>query len=465
MARCACPASLGPFFPALTMTTCPVLPSLFTRRLLSGAILGALAGMALPALAQTSAAPVVAAKPAAPVKKDDKPAPPADAADRRHRHRHRQPADEPDRPPVLRHQAGRGVLQRLGRRRPQQGAVGERRPGRHRDPARLDQCADPDRRQTVGHAAGRQPRRHPYRPAGRRHRIGRGDQQSRRAVRQRSRRRRDHQPGHAAQPQARRLRLRSSPTTASPAATTPPSRAATTAATSACRAAYVRHDGRNTTGDADRERFDPDRGRFAQQPGSLSTGPDRRRRFQRRRQLQHRRQGHRHRQPGLSRRSNDGQATDRYIDFGQDDMADSDYLRTTRRSGASDNYSWGARYDHKGDNSGELFKLDLRVSSASNASDNAYERLHPAPSGMLDNRAASQPDRQPHRRLHRRPRTAGRAACSRPASRPPHKNSFDTRYTNIDPATLAETPNVFRSNRFDLDEDDPGPVRLLPDAP
>ena len=50
-------------------------PSLFTRSVLSGAILGALACLAQPALAQTSATPVVVTKPAAPVKKESKPEP------------------------------------------------------------------------------------------------------------------------------------------------------------------------------------------------------------------------------------------------------------------------------------------------------------------------------------------------------------------------------------------------------
>jgi hypothetical protein len=51
------------------------LPSLFTRGALSGAILGAFAGLAQPALAQTGAAPIAATKP--PIKKPD--APPAES--------------------------------------------------------------------------------------------------------------------------------------------------------------------------------------------------------------------------------------------------------------------------------------------------------------------------------------------------------------------------------------------------
>ena len=60
------------------MTTLHRLPFLFTRGVLSGAILGALAGLAQPALAQTSATPVVVTKP--PLKKTDTPPPPAAAA-------------------------------------------------------------------------------------------------------------------------------------------------------------------------------------------------------------------------------------------------------------------------------------------------------------------------------------------------------------------------------------------------
>lgn len=218
----------------------------------------------------------------------------------------------------------------------------------------------------------------------------------------------------------------------------------------------VRHDGRDSTVDVERERIDPVTGAVARSAQHASS-------------------------TGLrdaagvnaaatynlgdkdtvganlaySRLSNDGRSGSRYIDFGQDANADSDYLRTTRSSGHSDSATWGARYDHKGERSGELAKFDLRVSSATNDSGSAYANAYAIrPAGTLDSLSRQQSltttkiaDFTGDYEL-----PINQAIVKAGYKLAEHKNSFDTRYSNIDMATLAETPNALRSNRFELDE-------------
>jgi outer membrane receptor protein involved in Fe transport len=56
---------------------------------------------------------------------------------------------------------------------------------------------------------------------------------------------------------------------------------------------------------------------------------------------------------------------DRYT-IANDGTPYSDYLRTSKRSGDNTNSTWGARWDHKGEKLGELFRMDLRVSNSDN---------------------------------------------------------------------------------------------------
>jgi outer membrane receptor protein involved in Fe transport len=153
---------------------------------------------------------------------------------------------------------------------------------------------------------------------------------------------------------------------------------------------------------------------------------------------------------------NNSLGQDRYINYGAASIADSDYLRTTRRSGATDKYSWGARLDHKGDKAGELFKLDLRVSRADVASTNNYDNAYTLrPPGMLDTRA-----RQDNSNSNRIADLTGdleqpteKGLIKAGFKTATNKSNVDTVYTNIDPLTLEESPNRFRSNRFAYEED------------
>ena len=157
-----------------------------------------------------------------------------------------------------------------------------------------------------------------------------------------------------------------------------------------------------------------------------------------------------------SRRSNDALSEDRYVNFGQDDDAYSDYLRTTLRSGSGDNASAGARYEHKGEQPGELVKLDLRASMASSSGDTAYSNAYSVrPAGVRDSR--SRQGNQADTRIvdftgdYERPGDQGVLKLGYKLAT--NRNEFDVSYINIDPLTQAESNNALRSNRFALDQD------------
>jgi hypothetical protein len=101
-------------------------------------------------------------------------------------------------------------------------------------------------------------------------------------------------------------------------------------------------------------------------------------------------------------RTNDQRGSDRYINGARRPIPASDYVRSTKRSGDSTNFSWGARYDHKGALPGETLKIDLRVSASDNDSDSAYANdLRHHRHGRHPRRPVQQ-QQHPHRRLHRR---------------------------------------------------------------
>jgi len=218
----------------------------------------------------------------------------------------------------------------------------------------------------------------------------------------------------------------------------------------------LRHDGRNTTHENDRVRIDPVTGvtTHSTQDGSSSglrnsAGLNTAMTYK---------LGDKDTLAAnlaLSRNGNDGRAQERYVSFGADGAANSDYVRANRSSGNSDSATWGARYDHKGEVSGETMKFDLRVSSMTNDSGSAYSNAYAIrPPRALDNQSRQQNVTE-NRMVdftgdYERP--VDQAFVKLGYKLASHKNSFDTRYTNIDIATLAETANTARSNRFELDE-------------
>ncbi len=218
----------------------------------------------------------------------------------------------------------------------------------------------------------------------------------------------------------------------------------------------VRHDGRNSVGEVSRERLE--RGTDAFAPSSQSSASN-----------------------GLNDslglhgtvnynlntndtlaasvsyngRSNDQRSLDRYINGDSTGSTIGDYVRSTVRNGDSRNASWGARYDHKGELPGESLKIDLRVSSSTNEGDSEYANTYAvAPAHAFDSRAR-QHSETGNRIVdfsgdYERPLAGGTAKLGYKVA--DNQSSFDTLYTDINPASLAEIVNPMRSNRFELDE-------------
>ncbi|HEX7985526.1 MAG TPA: TonB-dependent receptor, partial [Duganella sp.] len=152
-------------------------------------------------------------------------------------------------------------------------------------------------------------------------------------------------------------------------------------------------------------------------------------------------------------RTNDQRGTDVYANGATALIPASDYTRSTVRNGDSKNYSWGGRYDHKGELPGETLKIDLRVSSSDNDNDSNYANDYATP-GIADTRAFQHSDTTikvvDFTGDYERPLWGGSAKAGYKAAST--KSTFDTLYTDIDPLTSIAIVNPARSNRFEVDE-------------
>lgn len=220
--------------------------------------------------------------------------------------------------------------------------------------------------------------------------------------------------------------------------------------------AFRRHDGRDSTGETVRERIDPATGRVARSTqvsegvarndatgfnGSLSYNLGERDVL------------------GLTANYNEfdsrGETAERYRGTGASGVVDSEYARASVREGVNKNYSLGGRLDHKGSLPGEVFKLDLRLSSTDADSDARFASLYSVrPSGARD--SLTRQDNATDTRLadftgdYERPLGAGIVKLGYKLART--GNSFDTMFFDTDPGTLGETVNRSRTNRFELDD-------------
>jgi outer membrane receptor protein involved in Fe transport len=220
----------------------------------------------------------------------------------------------------------------------------------------------------------------------------------------------------------------------------------------------VRHDGRNSTGELERERLDPATGAMLHSTQSstanglndsvgangtvnynLNTNDTLAASF------------------SYNGRSNDQHSTDRYVNDGIDGTTIGDYTRTTKREGDSHNYSWGARYDHKGELPGETLKIDLRVSSTNNTNDSDYANVYVVGAGIgnLGNSLAKQHSANSNRIVdftgdYERPLLGGTAKLGYKIAT--NDSNVDTEYNDLDLVTLAPTLNTQRSNAYELEE-------------
>jgi len=134
----------------------------------------------------------------------------------------------------------------------------------------------------------------------------------------------------------------------------------------------VRHDGRNSTIETERDRADP-RTSVIQHTSQSGTSAGLNDSAGLRGQLTYNlgQDDTLEANLGYLKRTNDNQALDHYTSA-NDGVPFSDYLRSTKRGGDNTNSTWGARWDHKGQKIGELVRMDLRVSSSENGNDTRY---------------------------------------------------------------------------------------------
>jgi outer membrane receptor protein involved in Fe transport len=156
-------------------------------------------------------------------------------------------------------------------------------------------------------------------------------------------------------------------------------------------------------------------------------------------------------------RSNDQHGVDRYVSDGIGGNGASDYTRTTQRNGDSRNYAWGARFDHKGALPGETLKIDLRVSASNNTSDSNYANVYATGAG-IGNRGdslARQHSANSNKIVdftgdYERPLAGGTAKLGYKIAT--NDSKADTAYDDLDLVTLAPTLNALRSNEYELQE-------------
>jgi outer membrane receptor protein involved in Fe transport len=229
----------------------------------------------------------------------------------------------------------------------------------------------------------------------------------------------------------------------------------------------VRHDGRNSTTETDRDRIDPRTGsdQHTTQTGTSEGLNDS---AGLRGQLTYNlgQDDTLEANVGYLKRSNDSHGLDHYTSA-NDGRPYSDYVRTRKTDGENTNSTWGARWDHHGEKLGELFRMDLRVSNSDNSSDADYANhylvspprvLDPsAPFSGLDTRSlqdvASKVRIVDYTGDYERPLDSG-AILKLGYKLIDTDSQFDYRYFDFDPVSAAAIANGRRTNAFEVDERD-----------
>jgi len=218
----------------------------------------------------------------------------------------------------------------------------------------------------------------------------------------------------------------------------------------------VRHDGRNSTGDTERDQIDPVSGavRHSSQTSSSAGLNDS---AGARGQLSYNlaEDDTLEASVGVMKRTNDQTGLEHY-QVDADGVPTSDYLRATRRSGDNSNAMGGLRWDHKGERIGELFRMDLRVSRSSNDSDTGYANTYIVTPPYAEAADSSQSVANSTRIVdytgdYERPLDSG-AILKLGYKVADNKSDFDTRYYDVDPLTAAGIVNGRRTNAFQVIE-------------
>ncbi|WP_296949382.1 outer membrane beta-barrel family protein [uncultured Massilia sp.] len=221
----------------------------------------------------------------------------------------------------------------------------------------------------------------------------------------------------------------------------------------------VRHDGRNSTSDSERERVDPLTG-DTQRSTTASSSAGLNDNTGARGQVSYNlgQDDTLEANFAVMKRTNDQEGLDRYRVVDEDGTPTSDYYRSTQRSGDNTNKMFGARWDHKGEKLGESFKMDLRVSDSdtSNATDyaNRYLVLPPfaADSRNLQDDAGATKIVD-YTGDYERPLESG-AILKLGWKLYDNQTDADRRYYDFDLATGAQTLNGRRTNAFAYEERD-----------
>ena len=217
---------------------------------------------------------------------------------------------------------------------------------------------------------------------------------------------------------------------------------------------HVRHDGRDATGDTERDRIDPVTG-ADQHSRQVSASSGLNDSAGLRGQLTYNLTDvdSIEASVGAMKRTNDQSGFDHYQVVDADGNPVSAYTRTTQRTGDNSNAMWGARWDHKGDKLGELFKMDLRVSTSDNGNDTRYANTYVvAPAGPVD--AGSVQNVANKSRIvdysgdYERPLDSG-ATFKMGYRLFDNQSDFDNRYYDA-----AGVPNARLTNAFSVDERD-----------
>ena len=221
----------------------------------------------------------------------------------------------------------------------------------------------------------------------------------------------------------------------------------------------VRHDGRDSTSESERERIDPVTGE-SQRSTTLSSSSNLNDSAGVRGQVSYNltQDDTLEANIGLMRRTNDRSSLARYGVYDDGDSATSDYYRTTQQTGDNTSKMFGARWDHKGEKLGELFKMDLRVSDSDNTTDydyaNRYVVLPPYAADSRNLQHASTSTRiVDYTGDYERPLDNG-AIVKMGWKAYDNKTDSDNRYYDIDLATGAQTVNGRRTNAFGYEERD-----------
>lgn len=151
----------------------------------------------------------------------------------------------------------------------------------------------------------------------------------------------------------------------------------------------------------------------------------------------------------------DAESSERYRGTDASGAVDSEYLRSSVRKTDNTSVSLSAGLDHKGQRPGEIFKTDLRLSGTKGdgnvrfANDYTVRPIN-APEPLTSQDNLNETRIVDFTGDYELPGESGVLKLGYKAAR--NSSVIDTRFFNVDPATLFQTPNAQRTNRFELDE-------------